>query len=298
MMKELFTIGEVSRLFQTNIRTLRYYDSIGLLKPARVDEKTGYRYYSTKDFERLNTIKYLRTLDMPLADIQMFFENKDVAVMKQLLQKQKTQIQSRIEELNRIQTKLDNRLKQLDEAEHSFLGQITLKEMGRRRVAVLRKDIAITDDLELPIRELERTHHLEPIIFLGKVGVSIAREKLLKREFTSFSGIFVLVEPSDERRLQRHMDWEDGKEKVKEDNIESYLPGGLYLTIRFQGTHTQAPAYYEELLRFAGEKGYQLSGDSLEITLIDAGLTNDVSNYVTEIQLPVISNCKSGYKQP
>lgn len=294
MMKELFTIGEVSRLFQTNIRTLRYYDNIGLLKPARVDEKTGYRYYSTKDFERLNTIKYLRTLDMPLADIQMFFENKDVAVMKQLLQKQKTEIQSRMEELNRVQTKLDNRLKQLEEAEHSSLGQITLKEMERRRVAVLRKDIAITDDLELPIRELERTHHLEPIIFLGKVGVSIAREKLLKKEFTSFSGIFVLVEPSDERRLQNSMDWEGEKEETG----ESYFPAGLYLTIRFQGTHTQAPAYYDELLRFAGENGYQLSGDSLEITLIDAGLTNDVSSYVTEIQLPVISNCKTGYKQP
>ena len=42
-MKDLFTIGEVARLFQLNIRTLRYYDSIGVLKPERVDGETGYR---------------------------------------------------------------------------------------------------------------------------------------------------------------------------------------------------------------------------------------------------------------
>ena len=44
--KNLFTIGEMGGLFRTNIRTLRYYDDIGLLKPEVVDPKTGYRYYS------------------------------------------------------------------------------------------------------------------------------------------------------------------------------------------------------------------------------------------------------------
>lgn len=270
-MKEYFTIGEVAKLFATNIRTLRYYDSIGLLKPAKVDEKTGYRYYSTKDFERLNTIKYLRTLDMPLDDIRQFFENKDVAVMRSLLEKQKEEIESRMQELERIKAKIDSRLYQLTEAETSCLNQIQIKTMEKRRVAVLRKAIAVTDDLELPIRELERENHLEPIIFLGKVGVSIARENLMKREYSSFSGIFVLVEPSDEKHMER----------------ELYLDAGLYLTIRFQGTHMQAPAYYDKLLTYAGENAYEICGDSIEITLIDAGLTNDQSSFVTELQLPV-----------
>ncbi len=75
-MKELFSIGEISRLFDLNIRTLRYYDDIGLLKPETTDEKTGYRYYSTKKFERLNTIKYLRALDMPLERIMRFLKTK------------------------------------------------------------------------------------------------------------------------------------------------------------------------------------------------------------------------------
>lgn len=277
-MKDLFTIGEVSKLFNTNIRTLRYYDGIGLLKPTKVDESTGYRYYSTKDFERLNTIKYLRTLDMSLENIAQFFENKEISMMEELLINQKEQIQGRIDELCRIRTKIDNRLELIAEAKNSSLNQIILKNIDRRRAAFLRKDIAITDDLELPIRELERMHDLEPIIFLGKVGVSIDRDKLKKREFTSFSAIFVLVERSDEQQF-------DG-ENVK-DKQDSFLEAGSYLTIRFQGTHTHAPMYYEKLLSYAEENGYDICGDSIEITLIDAGLTNEISNYVTEIQIPI-----------
>ena len=67
--KELFTIGEIGKLFHMNIRTLRYYDAAGLLKPEKTDPDTGYRYYSTKQFERLNTIKYLRALDLSLIHI-------------------------------------------------------------------------------------------------------------------------------------------------------------------------------------------------------------------------------------
>ena len=45
-MKTLFKIGEIAELFHLNIKTLRYYDEIGLVKPEVVDPETGYRYYS------------------------------------------------------------------------------------------------------------------------------------------------------------------------------------------------------------------------------------------------------------
>ena len=65
-MKNLFPIGEMADLFGINIRTLRYYDEIGILHPETADPDTGYRYYSTRQFERLNTIKYLRALGVSL----------------------------------------------------------------------------------------------------------------------------------------------------------------------------------------------------------------------------------------
>lgn len=57
-MNGLFSIGEISKLFDIDIRLLRHYDKISLLKPEFVNKENGYRYYSTRQFERLNTIHF------------------------------------------------------------------------------------------------------------------------------------------------------------------------------------------------------------------------------------------------
>lgn len=73
---ELFRIGEVARLFHLSVSTLRHYERLGLVTPERVDPDTGYRYYSARQFEALNTVRYLRALDMPLEEISDFVHNR------------------------------------------------------------------------------------------------------------------------------------------------------------------------------------------------------------------------------
>ena len=70
--KDLYQIGEVARLFHLSISLLRHYDKTGLVTPEYTDPNTGYRYYSIRQFECLNTIRYLRALDMPLDEIEIF----------------------------------------------------------------------------------------------------------------------------------------------------------------------------------------------------------------------------------
>ena len=140
-MKELFTIGEIGRLFQMNIRTLRYYDQIGLLRPEKVDLKTGYRFYSTKQFERLNTIKYLRDLDVPIEKIIRFFENKDAENLMGLLEEQREDIQLMKSRLDRIERKLERRITQLSDALSSKLYVIWEVNIPKRKIAFLRREI-------------------------------------------------------------------------------------------------------------------------------------------------------------
>ncbi len=270
-MDELFSIGEMSKLFSTNIRTLRYYDEINLLKPEVTDSKTGYRYYSTKQFERLNTIKYLRTLEMPLDKISHFFECKDTETLEKLLLEHKDATEKRLLELKRINKKIENRLNLLTNSSNSIVGNIIETHYKKRQIALLRKEIPIESDLEYPIRELEIKNKLEPIIFLGKVGVSISQENLLKRKFDKFSGIFVFLENEDTF---------NGK--------KMYLEESDYITIRFSGTHRDSDLYYKKLLKYISNNNYKINGDSVEVTLIDSGFTNDSSKFITEIQIPFI----------
>lgn len=73
-MSERWTIGEFSRITHLSIRTLRRYHEQDLLVPAQVDPVTGYRYYTPGQVRPALTIKRLRELDLPLADLRSFLE--------------------------------------------------------------------------------------------------------------------------------------------------------------------------------------------------------------------------------
>ena len=64
----MFRIGEFSKLAKTTVKTLRYYDKVGLLKPAFVDSETSYRYYSEAQLEIMRITEQLT---------QKFVENAD-----------------------------------------------------------------------------------------------------------------------------------------------------------------------------------------------------------------------------
>jgi len=70
----MFKIGEFSKLSQVTVKTLRYYDEIGLLKPAKVDRFTSYRYYSADQLPRLNRILALKDLGLSLAQVAQLLD--------------------------------------------------------------------------------------------------------------------------------------------------------------------------------------------------------------------------------
>ena len=197
-MKDLFTIGEMHKLFAVPVRTLRFYDEIGLLRPERVDPRTGYRYYSAGQFERLNTIKYLRALGVSLERIRGFFENRDTDVVERLLQEQLADTRRRLDELQRIERRIGRRLDDLRRARTAETGVVLQKTLPARAIAFLRQEIPQGGDLETPLAELQSHIRKDAAVFLGKVGVSIARERLYARQFDRYTGIFLFVEPEEQ----------------------------------------------------------------------------------------------------
>jgi len=65
----MLKIGDFSRLSQVSVKTLRYYDEVGLLKPTQVDQVSGYRYYSVAQLRQLHRILALRDLGFSLEQI-------------------------------------------------------------------------------------------------------------------------------------------------------------------------------------------------------------------------------------
>ncbi len=269
--RELFRIGEVSKLFHVSISILRHYDKIGLLCPEYTDSETGYRYYSTRQFECLNTIRYLRALDIPLDEISKVIKNRNTDDIANLLLRQRKEVIKRKNELEMIERKIDNRLKQLQDALSSEIGVIKEEIKGERRLALINKKLAPKNylDLEHSIREIEKTEKT-PVTFLGKVGVGISENNLNEHRYKAYDMVFIILEEED---------------SFKGSTI--LLPAESCVTVRFRGGHENAPQYYEMLIKYIENNKYKISGFSKEITMIDYGLTDDVSKFVTEIQIPV-----------
>lgn len=268
---ELFQIGEVARLFHISVGTVRHYERLGLLSPEYIDPVTGYRYYGALQFEALNTIRYLRVLDMPLEEIRDFLRNKDVDVIEQKLQKQREAVIQKQQELNLIERKIDHRLHSLHEASRFQLDTIQTEIFPACRIAWMKDTVKPQShlDLENPIRRLEEGQKT-PVVFLGKVGVGISKEKLEAERLDCYDHVFVLLDEEDDYA----------------GNVD-FFPEVSCVTIRFCGSHADAPSRYERLLSYIQAHRLHIASFSREITMIDYGLTDDPSKFVTEIRIPV-----------
>lgn len=271
MNTKLFSIGEVARLFHLSVSSIRHYESRGLIAPEYVDPETGYRYYSPRQFEPFNTIRYLRALDMPLDEIEDFLHNRELDKMEEKLCRQKAIVAEKQQELRRIEQKIDAQMRRLCVARSADLGRIEIVSMPPCRIfwTENRTTAQEPESFELSTSQLAAAQ-TEAIIFLGKVGFSISEEHLKARQYDQYDGAFLLLDEAD-----------------RFDGAILALPETTCVRVRFRGHHLQSPEQYRRLEAFMRERHLQICGFSREITLIDYGITNDTDKYVTEICIPV-----------
>ncbi|CAJ1181970.1 MerR family transcriptional regulator [Companilactobacillus nantensis] len=268
-MKNLFTIGQLSKLFNVKISALRYYDEIGLLKPAEINVQTNYRYYSTQQFERLNVINYLRALDLSVESIKQFFEARDIDKLEEMLKSQKVQIKEQILILKNIERRIDTRIKQVDDAVNSVVDKIEIVDVPEMAVIYLDEDYRPNDDIEFPIATLRQKFGVDKNIFLGKVALTISQNNLLNNRFDSYNGLLLIMEPGD--------DWA----------ATDTLNAGKYVRLRFHGTHDTAFEEYPIMIDYCQKHNFQINGPAVETALIDYGISDDVEKYITEIRIPI-----------
>ena len=126
----MYKIGEAASILNTSVRTLRYYDEIGLIKPKEIDLFTGYRYYSKDQINDFQIIKLLKEAGFSLEEIK---NNKD-NFSEELMLKKKNEL---LKEITNIKTKI----KQIDYL-RSYItnGKIVLdKEKTNKNNMVLRR---------------------------------------------------------------------------------------------------------------------------------------------------------------
>lgn len=105
-MKDYFSVSRTAEIVGVTAETLRHYDRIGLVKPCKTDEWTGYRYYSRQEIVRLNTVKALRCMDLTLSEIKEILAYDDFNKIVNALKQAEDNADKKIAELNFAKAKI------------------------------------------------------------------------------------------------------------------------------------------------------------------------------------------------
>lgn len=267
----MFKIGDFSKLSLVSVKTLRYYDEIGLLKPKRVDTFSGYRYYSANQLARLNRIIALKNFGLSLDEITRLLSG-DVsldAVLEIVHEKQaeiKDKLKEEADRLERVEewlrrTKRENKMPEYE---------VVIKKVEPQKIVSLRRVI--------------ENHHAVGTLWgelctnLGKNNVEAAgppMEICHDKEYKPADNDVEVAVP-----IKEDFTTEGGLE-IRE--LEGH---GTVLTTIHHGSYDKLKDAYQFMMGWMEQNGYRLIAADREVYLTDPGKVKPEEN-ITEIQLPV-----------
>jgi len=151
----MYKIGELSRLSQVPIRTLRYYDQRGLLIPAHVDAASGYRLYAAAQFAQLNRILVLKDLGLSLDEIRAALADRATDDdLRALVRAKHAELERRVACERRRLARAAARLAAMEGG--AAIPEIAIRVSAPQWIASVRATVATHDDCDRLFDELGR----------------------------------------------------------------------------------------------------------------------------------------------
>jgi DNA-binding transcriptional MerR regulator len=272
----MFSIGEFARHGGVSVRMLRHYDAIGLLRPARVDAATGYRFYSAEQLARLNRVVALKELGFTLEQVHELVD-ADIGVeqLHGMLTLRRSQLQAQITADAARLAHVEARLRMIESESRMPEQKIVLSDVPAMRLAELS---AVAAGFE--------PEHIGPVIqpLCAELGRLLENSTL-----TSPGPLIAYYEdaPGDDGAIVVHAGVPVSADVGEQHGLTVVdLPAIAAATVVHRGKMDDVVPTAQALARWIEANGYQSAGYPREVYLeTDAG---DQSGWVTELQEPVV----------
>ncbi len=271
-MNNLLPIGRFSTLCKLSIKTLRYYDEIELLKPAFVDDETGYRYYSLSQYNNAEQIRLLRSLDVSLADIRNILEEEKKDKVKSLINFHRQKIVNKMNRYDEILNYLD-KLSVTDEGDIMSY-RIEMKKINPHPVLTMRFNTTEKDFSN----NIEKTY--------GKIFGFLKQKRLFVNIKNAIS--IYHIDEFDENNIDVEVGFEiDQQIDTPSSIISRILDGGKFASTIHNGSYQSIGMAYKQLIQWIQNHDHQIMGRPREIYLVSPSKDNTPKDYVTEILYPI-----------
>ena len=265
--QKLYKIGVFSQMNRVTIKTLRYYDQIGLLEPEYVDEISGYRYYTSGQLPHLHKILSLREMGFTIEEIKQVMEGKPE---EHLLLSKKSELLKCIAETTGKIARIEGYLAGDCLAEDY---RIITKSLPEVIIASMHVYLENYEELfkKMPIMGLE----------MEKAGCECAEPDYC---FTIYY---------DEEYKESDVDAEicQAVKEIKEESSHirfRVLPAvDLAACVLHKGPYSNLPLAYTAIVKYIEESGYEIIGHQRESYIDGVWNKDDEKDWLTEIQFPI-----------
>ena len=276
----MFSIGEFSRLGRVTVETLRHYDALGLLKPAKVDPFTGYRYYSARQLMSLNRIIALKEIGFSLEEIARILQDKLTSdQLRGMLKAQLVRTESEIESAQSRRERVLARLKSLNLEDSMPAYEVTLKPVEEHTIAATRENVRTIEQMP------ERCSEMFDTIarWMSENGLpfgptlTIYHNESYTREDIDTECAFIIPNPAAAKRARP-----DNRIAVRQMEALPLAASTIVTDDFYKKVDGLTPAY-NTMAKWIEENGYKIVGPPRELFYGSA----EKGDLTAEIQFPV-----------
>lgn len=268
----MYKIGEFSKLARVSVKTLRYYDEVGLFEPSRVEASTGYRYYAASQLAELHRILTYKDMGFSLEQIsQLLKEDLTSAQVYALLRLRQAELREQIEADRGRLERIENRLRWIEQEGRMSNIDVVIKRIEALKVASLRDVVPNYSDQGPLWGELTGylAQHNHPLM-----GPCLT--VYYDDEYTESNVDLEVCEPVN-RELPKQ-----GRIQVRELPRVEQMACAIH-----KGSYATLDTTYTALTRWIAAHGLRICGPNREVYLVDQEHNENPEEWVTEVQFPV-----------
>ena len=270
-METYFSVGEISKLTNVPIQTLRYYDKMGLLKPAYINKQNNYRYYSLNQFIKIDLLKQCKLIGLSLKEIEELIKNEiSVDSMLKIIDQQRKVLDEKIKELEVVKSYinfLDDKLRETKEVEEnkSFV-KYNDKRVVKKYECILNDE----KDIELNLRKILLKSEKDNWMLHSQLVFQSSLDKLRKEDRVVYTAIM----------LYKHENINKGTENI-------ILPKGNYLTMYYDDGYKNNLRYYKMMLDYIDKNDIETVGDFNEFSILSRVNNKEDEKSIVQLEIQI-----------
>lgn len=264
----MFRIGEFSKMSKTTIKTLHFYDEIGLLKPEETDDVTGYRFYTTNQLFELHKIQAYRQIGLSIDEIKLILSGGNPQI---IFEKRKAE----------LITEINDRQDSLSRIEFILKGEITMNY-----TAIIKElPECIVYSKKMTAKSYDEYFQLIPAI-----GEQVMKQypdlKCATPEYC-----FIIYLDGEYKEKDINIEFCEAVTQMKSDFEDikfKEITSTTAVSVMHKGAYKSLGNAYAFAMKWIEENGYVITDYPRESYIDGIWNKEDESEWLTELQIPIV----------